>query len=276
MPVVPSDAPGPKAKVAHAVIETLRQDIVTGRLAPGARMPSERTLAEQHGTSQPTVREALRALETLGLVEVRHGSGTYVGGHGQLAMASGLLTFLQMENVPLREIASMRGVIGCEVARSAARNATLDQVETIAAAVAALDGFEQVSSNAERINLVLGYHVALSSAADNSLAYSLEVTLAMLMVRLQIETIPSRSREFWRVRIRDLQPLRRAILEAIRARSPEAASDAAGAYYRKTEQFIEADETLRNARMSDARLTEPANEVLREVRKLRKADGRIA
>lgn len=61
-------------KVARKLMEELR----SGRYAPGARMPAERELAVAMGVSRPVIREALLALEVLGYVEVRIGSGAYV------------------------------------------------------------------------------------------------------------------------------------------------------------------------------------------------------
>ncbi len=58
--------------------EQLLMDILTGRHEPGTLLPPERTLSQQLGVGRPALREALRRLESLGLVESRHGSGTRV------------------------------------------------------------------------------------------------------------------------------------------------------------------------------------------------------
>ncbi|MBX5457376.1 MAG: FadR family transcriptional regulator [Thermogemmatispora sp.] len=58
--------------------EQLRQLIESGHFAPGDRLPSERKLAELLGVSRTMVREAISTLEAIGLIEVRHGSGSYV------------------------------------------------------------------------------------------------------------------------------------------------------------------------------------------------------
>ena len=63
------------------VVEQIRRLIEKGELAPGARLPSERDLALRFGVSRPTIREALRGLVTLRLLEARQGSGTFVSAH---------------------------------------------------------------------------------------------------------------------------------------------------------------------------------------------------
>ncbi|WP_240506194.1 GntR family transcriptional regulator [Thermoactinospora rubra] len=60
------------------IADHLREQIVTGGLPPGTRLPSQRDLAAEHGVSQIVIRAALTLLRTEGLIESRHGSGTYV------------------------------------------------------------------------------------------------------------------------------------------------------------------------------------------------------
>ena len=74
--------------------------------------PSEKDLSERFGVSQPTVREAIRALETIGLVEVLHGNGSFVRGQGDYALASALQTLLQLESVGIMDVLDVRQVTG--------------------------------------------------------------------------------------------------------------------------------------------------------------------
>jgi GntR family transcriptional regulator, transcriptional repressor for pyruvate dehydrogenase complex len=74
----PEAFPGERPLVSRAVSEHLQAMILRGGLKPGDRLPSQRDLAGQLGVSRPSLREAISVLETLGLVEVRIGSGVYV------------------------------------------------------------------------------------------------------------------------------------------------------------------------------------------------------
>lgn len=67
-------------KTYRVIIDYLRQGIETGRFRRGQKLPSEKELCSQFGTSRSSVREALSALEYVGLIEVRGGSGYYVSG----------------------------------------------------------------------------------------------------------------------------------------------------------------------------------------------------
>ncbi|MEV0354153.1 GntR family transcriptional regulator [Nonomuraea sp. NPDC050680] len=60
------------------IARQLLSQLLSGHLAPGTRLPSERQLSETLGVGRSTVREALKALDVLGIIEVRQGDGTYL------------------------------------------------------------------------------------------------------------------------------------------------------------------------------------------------------
>ncbi|NEC92278.1 GntR family transcriptional regulator [Streptomyces sp. SID12501] len=70
--------PSPNQPPSRRIAEELRAAIEAGQLAPGDRLPSERTLAQQYGAARNTAREAIRLLAEEGLVTARHGSGVFV------------------------------------------------------------------------------------------------------------------------------------------------------------------------------------------------------
>lgn len=69
---------GPRSPKYHRIADDLREQIRRGALAPGDRLPAETALAAKHATSVPTVRQAMAVLRAEGLVESRHGIGTFV------------------------------------------------------------------------------------------------------------------------------------------------------------------------------------------------------
>ena len=64
--------------LAHDIVAELTQRILLGQLAPGEKLPSESTIVREHGVSRTVVREAISKLQAAGLVETRHGIGTFV------------------------------------------------------------------------------------------------------------------------------------------------------------------------------------------------------
>jgi GntR family transcriptional repressor for pyruvate dehydrogenase complex len=67
-----------QTRIAQRVVEQIVRSVQTGQLGPGDKLPGENALAAQFQVSRPCVREALRILEAVGLVEVRRGKGCYV------------------------------------------------------------------------------------------------------------------------------------------------------------------------------------------------------
>ncbi|MGW4004333.1 FadR/GntR family transcriptional regulator, partial [Streptomyces nigra] len=67
-----------KGTVTQRAIEEIKAMIGEGRLEPGQRLPTERDLAASLGISRSSMREAIRALTVMGVLEARHGSGIYV------------------------------------------------------------------------------------------------------------------------------------------------------------------------------------------------------
>lgn len=68
----------PRQSLSQKVAGQIRTEINTEELAPGVKLPSEAELCEKYGVSRSTVRSALKQLEAIGIVQSRHGSGTYI------------------------------------------------------------------------------------------------------------------------------------------------------------------------------------------------------
>jgi GntR family transcriptional regulator, transcriptional repressor for pyruvate dehydrogenase complex len=254
----------PKTKVTDEIIDTIRADIVTGRIPQGERMPSERELAEDFGVSQPTVREALRALEILGLVEVHHGSGTFTSGRAEYAVASALLTLMQLQNVGAMEVQTVRQILGVQSSSLAAMTATYDQIVEIEKAISAIDSLSYTTSLPNIFRALLDHQKAMSAASNNALLSALENFLAMLMIELQAGLVEARKTGFWCDRIQSLQPLRKLVFEAIKKREPAGAKDAAECYYAAVRSVFENDRMLKKARLADPNLQDSVKKLMED------------
>ena len=128
------DSPIVRESVAEMVARRIL-DMVTARaLKPGDQLPPERDLAESLGVSRPSVREAIRGLAILGVVQSRQGGGAYITKLDGDALLGPIQFFLSLEDVNIRELYDARSLIESDVARRAAVNmdaATLALLETI-------------------------------------------------------------------------------------------------------------------------------------------------
>ena len=80
-----ASAPRRARSLTHDVVEALSSRIRDGSLAPGEKLPTEAAIMEEFGVSRTVVREANSRLQAAGLVETRHGVGTFVVGMGEAA-----------------------------------------------------------------------------------------------------------------------------------------------------------------------------------------------
>lgn len=113
-------------------------DMVTARaLKPGDQLPPERELAESLGVSRPSVREAIRGLAILGVVNTRQGGGAYISRLDADAILGPIRFFLSLEDVNITELYDARSLIESDVARRAAVSMSDAQLEALGAILAA-------------------------------------------------------------------------------------------------------------------------------------------
>jgi len=239
---------------------------VTRRLPNGERLPSEKELSEQFAVSQPTVREAIRALETLGLVEVFHGNGTFVRSSGDYALASALQTLLQLQGVGIMDVLNVRQVLGLYSIEAAATNATADDVEAIEKAAARFNDAAEFKDVNQVIAHVIDFQRLVSDASHNPILRSLEAFLLALLNEVQVKSLSSRNVRFWRERALEFQPHRLAIVKGIRARNPVAAKRAMERYFQAQRRRFEQDETLRSLNLASPKLVTIVSDMVRQSR----------
>jgi DNA-binding FadR family transcriptional regulator len=117
-----------RASVPDLVFAELREAILSGRYQPGERLPTQRTLAAQLEVNMASVREALKRLEQLRLVEVRHGDATRVLDWRQSGGLEALALLGSFDPDVIRALFEARRLLLAESARLAAERRTEEQV----------------------------------------------------------------------------------------------------------------------------------------------------
>ncbi len=255
-----------RVKIVDEIIETLRLEIVTRRLPHGARLPSEKELSERFEVSQPTVREAIRSLETIGLVEVLHGNGSFVRSQGNYALASALQTLLQLESVSILDVLDVRQGLGRHSIEAAAVRATAEDMSAIAAAIGRFDRFSDVKDIEQVIACIVDFQRALSAASHNPILHSLETFLLALLHEVQVKSLTGRGLRFWRMRALQFQPHRAAILEGLKSGDPKIAREAMDLYFEAQRARFEQDETLRSLNLGSPKLVTIVSDMVRQSR----------
>ena len=148
--------------VSAAVLERIR----SGEFAPGDRLPTEKMLMEEYGVGRNSVREAVQALVTLGLVEVRPGRGaTVIGIESVNALDAETLSALLKEEA-VDDLCAFRRLLESEASACAAVNATDDEIDEIARCAAA---FEHAYAGGVPVSPADdAFHAAIARASHNS------------------------------------------------------------------------------------------------------------
>lgn len=173
--------PGESTPLQSEILAQLRALLASGRFAEGSRLPPERTLAAQLGVGRPALREAIKALSVLDVLESRRGSGTFVKSLAGLESGWPLQLARAAMDSNMMELLEARKIIEPKAAALAASRATESQLRTIAQIRQALiDGAGDWAKVAE---LDLELHTAIIAASGNRVLVAVNQTLIPLMVQ---------------------------------------------------------------------------------------------
>ncbi|MGC4938386.1 FadR/GntR family transcriptional regulator [Kribbella sp. DT2] len=157
------------------VLQQVEADLAAGRLRLGGRLPGERALAEQLGISRPSVREAVRVLEALGVVRTATGSGPEAGAVIVAEPSAPLTALLRLHlatsHLPMGDIVQTRVLLESWSAREAADQlAGGERLEKLEIAEELLRRMDAGGLSPEEFHLLdAEFHVALAGLAGNVL-----------------------------------------------------------------------------------------------------------
>ncbi|WP_433086965.1 FadR/GntR family transcriptional regulator [Dactylosporangium sp. CA-052675] len=206
-----------RSSAAAEAVRLIQEMIVDGRLVPGQRLPAERELSEMLRISRPTLRETIRSLVSLNILESRHGSGTYVAALDTAALLEPLEFVMSLSGRTLDELFEARLLIEPALAALAASRADAGQVAAMRAALAEPD----------RVSADMALHRLIAEAAGNALLATMLQTLSALgrASRAVTATRPGV--------LRRTAAEHAAIVEAIDRRDPDAARAAMAEHLRR-------------------------------------------
>jgi len=176
-----------KIRIHEEVVTQIHDLIRQGRFRAGDQLPSERELAETFKVSRTSVREALRALETQGLIVSRTGMGNFVADLPIESLVAPLAKLLIQEKDALADIFEMRKLIEPHIASLAAERATETHIERMKRMLerqcqAVERGGTGVEADAE-------FHFAIGQATQNQALEKLVFGLMELLSRSREESL---------------------------------------------------------------------------------------
>jgi len=152
--------------------------ITSGELKPGDKLPPERDMAEFLGVSRASVREALTALETVGILDIRPGEGTFVKRTSDSETFESLTLLLSVEQTPEVQMMEVRRILETESAALAAKRATFADLQKIQASLLVMKSAESIS---DAVDADVRFHFAIAEATKNSVLLRIMNTVADLM-----------------------------------------------------------------------------------------------
>ncbi|WP_104087243.1 FadR/GntR family transcriptional regulator [Arthrobacter sp. GMC3] len=152
--------------VTDEAITKIKDMIISGELAAGDRLPPEKELSEKLGLSRSSLREAVKALEIIRVLDVRRGDGTYVTSLEPKLLAEALTFIVDLhQDKSILEIFEVRRILEPAAAAMAAGRITAEQIAALRASVAGISADTGVEALVEHDLL---FHSLIATAANNS------------------------------------------------------------------------------------------------------------
>jgi GntR family transcriptional repressor for pyruvate dehydrogenase complex len=218
-------APIKSTRIYEEIVRQVKTMISEGRLKGGDRLPPERDLAEKFVVSRTSVREALRALESLGLVEIRPGEGTFVREASIDTLVEPLALLMASQREATGELFEARRLLEPSLAALAASRATPEEIQEMERILE--EQAREVAAGRTGLAQDAQFHAAIGVAAHNRAITRIAHAVMDLLTQSREDSLntpgrPTRSHEDHRrvlaaVRARDAEAARGAMLEHITA-----------------------------------------------------------
>lgn len=213
-------SPVSMGRISEVIVEQVRQLMRQGQLKPGDRLPAERELCEYFGVSRVTVREALRMLESSGLVEIRVGArgGAFVTTPTSDRVGDGLADLLSLSVISASDVTEVRLILELGIVRLVCERATDEDLRALddvcARSEAGLrDGNYSAGLSAE-------FHAQVARATHNP-AIAMLVESFRGPILMSLEEAKATAPEMGELGMLE----HRQFVDAVRGRDPEAATN---------------------------------------------------
>lgn len=215
---LPDVGPIRSTRIYEEIVRQIKALISEGRLKSGDQLPPERDLAEQFKVSRTSVREALRTLESLGLIEIRPGEGTFVREVSVESLIEPLAQVILSHREAVAELFEARRLLEPAIAGLAARRSSRDEIQEMERILD--DQAKAVAAGLTGLDQDAAFHAAIAASARNRAITRIVNALMDLLTQSREESLqtpgrPTRSHED-----------HRRILDAIRRRDEAAAQTA--------------------------------------------------
>ena len=197
-------SPVKNTKVYEMVMEQIKNIVKKGELKTGDKLPSERDLCEKLEVSRASVREALRALQMLGLIESKHGEGNFINENFENSLLEPLSIVFLLLGSKNEDVLELRKVIEPQIAALAAINITNEQLIELREIMNELNNTIDVEISA---SLDKRFHYKIAQASGNNLISTIMFSISSLIEKyienskvhtLNKELVKTQHEEIWK------------------------------------------------------------------------------
>lgn len=238
--------PVKKIRLYETIVKQIQQLILSGRLKSGEKLPPERELAEQLEVSRTSIREALRALEMMGFLEskVGTGGGTYVRAMTLESIISPFSRVLLRNDEFIVELLELRLFLEIEVSRLAAMRRDQDDINAMEMAITSMRN--DIESGGTGFKGDNAFHEAIAKAANNRVIQLLQNMCGNLLEVEREEHLKESE-----VESRRALSQHERILEAIKLGDEELAGEIMSHHIHKISKYIKSNRNRRKLPIED-------------------------
>lgn len=217
-------------RLYHAIADKITDLINKGVFSAGARLPGERELAERFGVSRVTIREAEIALQAIGRIEIKTGSGVYVSQQQPSPDTN-------FPNISAFELTEARSMVESEAAAMAAQNISDSDLKKLEGYIVAMGSTDIAKSTAADND----FHITIAEATgNNAMVYTIKNLWRM---RSELDEVKAVHESVCHVNVTSLLAEHQAIYDALKAGNPIAARQAMRSHFRRLiESMLDATE----------------------------------
>lgn len=153
-------------KTYEAIIDSIKTDIMNGKIKPGQKLAPERELAKKFNVSRTSIREALRTLEILGVIKSVQGSGNYITGDVEKSLIESMSMMFLLQQIDSLEFYQFREALELKAAMLAVQNIDDEKIMKLEKLVSEM---AQSEDEATRSALDKQLHDTIAAASNNSM-----------------------------------------------------------------------------------------------------------
>ncbi len=222
-----------RTKTYETIIHQVKADIIAGKLVSGVKLPPEREMAKTYGVSRTSVREALRILEILGVVQSIQGSGNFIAADVEKSMIESMSMMFLLQQVDALQINQLREALEVKAILLAVEHRTeeeLIQIEDIVKRMSESDD-EKLTAQLDK-----SLHYALAAASKNIVIVQILEVLSVIIEthiedrRSEILSDPSNSKR--------LQQIHEEMVRGLRTRDADVALEAINEHFKIISRYI--------------------------------------